>query len=94
MTRNGSISYILSLMAQQRPGLVAPNDPILIKIAEEIPLESITSEEIQTIIEKLLSIAHGEQSDRSKPVMVGLVAPQAGISKGIILVDVGAAVFQ
>ena len=77
-------------MTQQRPGLVLPNDPILNKIAEEIPPETITSDEIQNIIERLLSIAHGEQADRSKPVMVGLAAPQAGISKRIILVDIGA----
>ncbi|MBP9816327.1 peptide deformylase [Candidatus Woesebacteria bacterium] len=77
-------------MASQRPGLVAPNDPVLIKIAEEIPPEKIPTPETQEIIEKLLNIAHGEQADRTKPVMVGLAAPQAGISKRIILVDVGA----
>lgn len=77
-------------MALQRPGLVAPNDPVLIKIAEAIPVDKISSSETQELIEKLLTIAHGEQADRTKPVMVGLAAPQAGISKRIILVDVGA----
>lgn len=77
-------------MAIQRPGLVAPNDPVLNKIAETIRPEEITSEETKNTIEKLLNIAYGEQKDRSKPVLVGFAAPQAGISKRIILVDVGA----
>ncbi len=70
--------------------LVAPNDPILQQEAEDISRDKICSEEIQTNIEGLLSIAYGEQKDRSKPVLFGLAAPQAGISKSIILVDIGA----
>ncbi len=77
-------------MATQRPELVAPNDPVLNKIAEAIKVDEITSEETKNIIEKLLNIAYGEQKDRTKPVLVGLAAPQAGISKRIILVDIGA----
>lgn len=77
-------------MATQRPGMVAPNDPVLNKIADEIKPEEIVSAEIKETIEKLLNIAYGEQKDRSKPVLVGLAAPQAGISIRIILVDVGA----
>lgn len=77
-------------MATQKPGLVAPNNPVLNKIAQAIKEEDITSEETKNTIEKLLNIAYGEQKDRSKPVLVGLAAPQAGISKRIILVDIGA----
>jgi len=73
-----------------RLGFVLPNDPVLNKIAEAIKPKKITTEEIRKTIEKLLNIAFGEQKDRSKPVLVGLAAPQAGISKRIILVDVGA----
>lgn len=70
--------------------MVSPNDPILVKIAEEVSVREITSEKTQEIIEKLLNLAYGEQTDRKKPVLVGLAAPQAGISKRIILVDIGA----
>lgn len=70
--------------------LVPPNDPILQQIAKDIPLEEISSEETQQVIEELLSIAYGEQIDRKKPILVGLAAPQAGISRRIILVDIGA----
>lgn len=70
--------------------LVNPNDPILIKIAQAIPEDKINSPETKGIIDTLLNIAYGEQEDRKRPVLVGLAAPQAGISKRIILVDVKA----
>lgn len=77
-------------MATKRPELVLPNDPILLKNAASIPRNEIKSEETQKIIESLQNIAYGEQKDRARPILVGLAAPQAGISKRIILVDVGA----
>lgn len=77
-------------MPKKRPGMVDPSDPILRKVAEEIPSSSISSKITQDIIEQLLRLAYGEQTDRKKPVLVGLAAPQAGISKRIILVDIGA----
>ena len=77
-------------MSEKRRGLVAPNDPILLRIARSIPHDKISAKETSEIIEKLLNIAYGEQKDRTKPILVGLAAPQAGISKRIILVDVGA----
>lgn len=70
--------------------LVNPNDPILIKIAQAIPEDKINSPETKDIVDTLLNIAYGEQEDRKRPVLVGLAAPQAGISKRIILVDVKA----
>lgn len=69
---------------------VKPNDLILIKVAEAISEDKITSAETKQIIEKLLDVAYGEQGDRKRPVLVGLAAPQVGISKRIILVDVKA----
>ena len=42
------------------------------------------------MIEKLFQVAYGEQKERKKATLVGLAAPQAGISKRIILVDIGA----
>lgn len=69
---------------------VAPNDPILVKTAEEIPVDQITSQETKAIIQKMLNVGLGEQGDPTKPLLVGLAAPQIGISKRIILVDVSA----
>lgn len=77
-------------MAKQRKGFVAPDDQILLQIAKEIPKEEISSSETKKIIEEMLYFAYGEQKDRSKPVLVGLAAPQIGISRRIILVDAGA----
>src|SRR3990167_1796971 len=69
---------------------VKPNDPILVQKAEEIKPEEIKSSELEALIEKMLNVAYGEQTDRNKPLLVGLAAPQIGISKRIIIVDVAA----
>ncbi len=45
------------------------------------------SKETQNIIKKMLKVALGEQKNPKKQIMVGLAAPQIGISKRIILVD-------
>lgn len=73
-----------------RRELVSPNDPVLIKIAEPIPLSQITSRDTQSLVEEILDVAYGHRVDRTKPTVVGLAAPQAGISKRIIVVDTGA----
>lgn len=69
---------------------VKPDDSILIQVAEKIKPEEIKSPEIEALIERMLNAAYGEQVDRDKPLLVGLAAPQIGISKRIILVDVAA----
>lgn len=69
---------------------VAPSDPILTQVAQPVLPEEIGSEELSRVIENMLQVAYGEQQDRNKPLLVGLAAPQIGISKRIILVDVAA----
>ncbi len=69
---------------------VAPNDPILNQTAKPIPPPQINSPATKKIVEKMLNVAYGEQTDRNRPLLVGLAAPQVGISKRIILVDVSA----
>ncbi|MEK7188544.1 MAG: peptide deformylase [Patescibacteria group bacterium] len=69
---------------------VEPDDPVLVEIAEAIDISKISSPETQESIEEMLKVAYGEQIDRMKPLLVGLAAPQVGISKRIILVDVAA----
>lgn len=71
----------------QLDAFVAPSDPILTKIALPFLSEEIGSEEINRHIEKMLKVAYGEQQDGGKPLLVGLAAPQIGISRRIILVD-------
>lgn len=67
-----------------------PNNPLLTKISQAIPEEQINSPETQKIVRTMLKVAFGEQEDSKKPVMVGLAAPQIGILKRIILVDIKA----
>ncbi len=73
-----------------RNPFLKPNNPLLTKISRKVAPNQICSQEIQKIINKMLKIAYGEQRDINKPVMVGLAAPQIGIPKRIILVDIGA----
>jgi len=67
-----------------------PTDTLLRKVADEVPQDQIDLVQTKKIIKLMLKVAYGEQKDKSKPVMVGLAAPQIGISKRIILVDVAA----
>lgn len=69
---------------------VQPDNPCLKQIAKPISSNKINSPKVREIIDKMLKISKGEQKDRKKPVMVGLAAPQIGITKRIILVDVKA----
>lgn len=69
---------------------VEPNNPVLREVAEPIALDEITDPEIQSVIDRMFQIAYPAQQDKSKPVLVGLAAPQIGVSKRIILVDVEA----
>jgi peptide deformylase len=69
---------------------VKPNDPVLKKVAQLIDETELNSGETKAIIQKMLSVALGEQQDPAKPLLVGLAAPQIGISRRIILVDIKA----
>lgn len=70
--------------------LVKPNDPVLVRTAEAIPIEDIDSVKTKKIIEEILDASYGRRENRDRPTVVGLAAPQIGISKRIIAVDVGA----
>lgn len=67
---------------------LAPSDPLLNKVSEAIDPKDIQSHETKNDIEEMLATAYGEQKEHDKPLLVGLAAPQIGISKRIILVDV------
>ena len=69
---------------------VRPDDPVLVEIAEAVPTSEITSKGTKDLLDRMLGVALGEQGDKNKPLLVGLAAPQIGISKRIILVDVAA----
>lgn len=55
-------------------------DEILRKKAKKVPLESITEEKIQTLIEDMIDTLHAMNG-------VGLAAQQVGILKQIIVID-------
>lgn len=70
---------------------VPPHDPILLKIAEPVEVQGdrvVMNESLKADIDTMFKVAYGEQVDGGKPLLVGLAAPQIGISKRIALVDV------
>lgn len=67
-----------------------PHDPILTRVSKNVPVREITEPTVQKLIEDMLDMALQEQGDSSLPTMVGLAAPQLGVSKRIIIVDVTA----
>ncbi len=67
---------------------VPAGNPSLTHCASSVQPENISSSEIQSIIDRLLDIAYGNQTDNGNGVMVGLAAPQIGIMKRIIVVDI------
>lgn len=69
---------------------VEPSHPVLSQVAEEIDPKEITTQPIQDLIQKMMEIAGVERGNPGKRVLVGLAAPQIGVSKRLILVDTGA----
>lgn len=65
-------------------------DPILNRCCRALTLEEIGSPEMQTVFDKMVSFARGEQSDQQRSILVGLAAPQIGKDMRVILVDVKA----
>ena len=71
--------------------LVSPFVPqghhLIINKTPEVSIEKITSEEIQSVIKKMMMIVENYREDNGNGVMVGLAAPQIGIPLSIIIVD-------
>ena len=65
-----------------------PNDPLLIRVAKEVVSSDIFSSQTKKDVDEMFLVARGEQGE--KKTLVGLAAPQIGISKRMVLVDVAA----
>lgn len=71
------------------PTFIRPEDSFLNKSVAEMSVDEIRNDDTQAIINFMLEVASGQRGDTDKGVMVGLAAPQIGIGKPIILVDMG-----
>ena len=69
---------------------VPPDSEVLNLIAEEIPVEEIATPEIQALVDKMYRVAYGRQGDAQFPTLVGLSAPQVGVSKRIAIIGINA----
>ncbi len=66
--------------------MISPSSELLNQVAQIVPVTDVTTDQIQTIIEGMLEIAHGKQGSTDRPTLVGLAAPQVGVDKRIIVV--------
>ena len=66
-----------------------PHDHRLCESSLEVPVSEIRSKEIQDCVDWMLKLSAGERNDPEKSGLVGLAAPQVGVFKRIIVVDVG-----
>jgi len=71
-------------------GFVRPDAPLLSAVVPAVSQSDIGSVEVQTYIANMHKVVYGNQIDRSRPIMVGVAAPQIGVARRIILVDVAA----
>jgi len=67
---------------------VPPNDPVLVRVAEAVPINEITGAQCNHLIADMVVVAKGDPADNA--TLVGLAAPQIGISKRIAVVDIAA----
>jgi peptide deformylase len=68
--------------------MVDPDDPVLNQIAGEVAPEAVRSSNIQGILRRMRTIAAGKgKSEKDSRQVVGLAAPQIGISRRITIVD-------
>lgn len=69
---------------------VPPDSDVLNLVATEIPVDEIIEAETQALVDKLFRIAHGRQGDSKHPTLVGLAAPQIGVSKRLVIIGMNA----
>ena len=69
---------------------VSPDSEVLNLVAEPINPAGITNPEIQELIDGMFRVAYGRQGDAKYPTLVGLAAPQIGVSKRIVIIGMNA----
>lgn len=69
---------------------VPPHSPVLSASAEGVTTAEIHSPDVQNLIDKMYRVAAGRQGDAQIRTLVGLAAPQLGISKRIVLIGMNA----
>lgn len=69
---------------------IPPSNQLLNRTSKPVKLEEIPTPEIQTLIDKLFSVAYGRQGDSQYPTLVGLAAPQIGFMRRIVLIGINA----
>ena len=66
-----------------------PHDPRLNEPSLEVSQEELSSTGLQDLIDRMYVIAGGQRGAPEKRGLVGLAAPQIGVFKRLILVDIG-----
>lgn len=73
--------------------LVAPTDRLLNKNAKPLSGDEIQNPKTQKLIDQMIALAKGQRPTKRNPKprqMVGLAAPQVGVSNRILIIDLSA----
>jgi peptide deformylase len=71
--------------------LIAPTDPLLNSVAQEVKPDEISSPFVQGVIDRMLELSAGRgHSKHDSRQMVGLAAMQLGVAKRIVTIDLTA----
>lgn len=71
--------------------LVDPADPMLNRHAQEVLPDEIRTSEVQDVIDRMLELSAGKgHSKHDSRQMVGLAAPQLGVGRQIVTIDLTA----
>jgi peptide deformylase len=76
----------LSIEKIRSERFLKPDDPLLVRVSGQVKPEDFGSDRLKRDIDDMFMVARGEQGE--KKTLVGLAAPQIGISKRLILVDI------
>ena len=84
------LEFCYNTVTHMKTPFLEPNDPRVWLPSATIDPATITSNQMQLEIERIRKVCYGHQQDHSKPVLVGIAAPQMGISKRIFAIDLAA----
>jgi len=81
----------LRFAEERAMGMCSPSDPVLMQVAAIVPPNKILAPKVQAVIQRLVQTAAGQQQanqrEKQKRTLVGLAAPQIGVSLRIMVVD-------
>jgi peptide deformylase len=71
-----------------KSAFLPPGDPRLFKPSQPVTKTELSSASFRSVIRSMHTVAAAHQTNRQRPVLVGIAASQLGIPKRMILIDI------